>query len=128
MEFVNLANTIIKLGQENKEIELIEDQFNTPVYSQDLIEAIHKIIFNIEKYRGQILHLTNHNDEIINRIDVAKEIFSLQEKDIKIVPRPTRHFSQTVPRPKYTHLLNNSDIQLRDWKEALADYVKRISN
>ncbi|GHW02784.1 NAD(P)-dependent oxidoreductase [candidate division SR1 bacterium] len=123
-QFKNFVNTMLKLFETKDEIKVVNDQFGLPTYTKDLSLALQAVIERIEDFRGQILHFSNGGDRAINWFDFAKEINKLST--VKILPCGSDEFPTKAKRPKFSRLLNESEIQLRDWREGVEEYVKSL--
>jgi len=127
MKFKNFVNTITELAKKKKELKVINDQFWNPTYTKDLSEAIVKIIGSIRKYRGKIFHFSNTTKwNGISWFDFSKEILKLNKINIKLIPSRSDEFPTKAQRPKYSKLLNNSDIKLKKWQDWLSKYIHLI--
>lgn len=126
-EFKNFVNTMISLWNKLDSLKVINDQFWSPTNCKDLSLSISKVIDNIWKYRWEKLHFSNStNWNWITWYDFAREIFNQENIEIELVPCKTEEFPKKAKRPKFSKLLNNSDIILRDWKEGLSDYLSNL--
>lgn len=128
MQFKNFVNTMLKLSENRKELRVISDQYWAPTSSADLSLAIAKLLHNIEVYRGKILHLSNETENIrwISWYDFAKEIFHISGKDTLVMPIPATEYPTNARRPMASHILNNSDIRLPEWRSSLAEYIGQL--
>ncbi len=123
-QFKSFVNTMLKLSETEKELKIVWDQFGAPTYTKDLSTAILDIILDINKYKGEILHCTNETENNwISWYDFAKKIFKISWKDIKLKKCNSNGFMTKVTRPKYSKLINNSKISIRNWKGWLKDYL-----
>lgn len=126
-QFKNFVNTMLQLSETKKELKIINDQFGNPTNAKDLTKAISQVIENIEKQRGKILHFSNETENNgITWFDFAKEIFTIKEKKIILVPCSTSEYPTKAKRPAFSKLMNNSDIKLRNRKEGLRDYLDNL--
>lgn len=127
-EFKNFVNTMIKLSETKKELSIVNNQFWSPTYTEDLCKAIDMVISQIDRHRWKIFHFCNKTGNYgISWFEFASEIFTVAENPIKIQACSSEEFPSKVNRPKYSKLINTSNIHLRDWKEALYEYIKKIS-
>ena len=128
-EYKNFVNTMISLWNKLDSLKVINDQFWNPTNAKDISEAIWKLITNIEKYRGQVLHFSNTTEwKWISWYDFASEIFKLEWISVELIACDTSEFLTKAKRPSFSKLVNNSDIQLRGWKEWLMDYLSSLKN
>ena len=120
----NFVRTMLKLGQEREELQVVDDQYGCPTSAADLAAAVLRIV-GTERYG------TYHavNSGVTTWYGFAKKIFELAGKPrVKVNPVTTAQFVRPAPRPAYspldTRLLQLAlDWRLRPWEEALADYL-----
>ena len=120
----NFVRTMLKLGQERPELQVVDDQYGCPTNTVDLAEAVLRLILT-ERYG------TYHavNSGVTTWYGFAKKIFELTgNTQVKVTPVTTGEFVRPAPRPAYspldTRLLQLAlDWRLRSWEEALAEYL-----
>lgn len=115
----NFVDTILKLAKKKNEIKVVDDQFGSPTYTDDLALATKKLLNN--KYPSGIYHLTNSG--VTNWHQFAQEIIKLVGLKTKVIPIPSQEFPRPAQRPKYSILLNTKFSLLRPWTKALKDYL-----
>lgn len=122
----NFVNTIIRISNELDQLNVVDDQFWSPTYTIDLCEAIVVLIKDIKYYRWEILHFTNTTNWYwISWFEFAKDILRNLWINKKILNIKSSQFKRKANRPKYSKLLNNSKIKLREWREWLQEYIKK---
>jgi dTDP-4-dehydrorhamnose reductase len=99
------------------ELRVVDDQVGCPTWTIELSNAIIKILKG--KPYG-IYHTCGSG--FTSWYGFAKEIFRLSNKNVNLKPCTTSEFPRPAKRPAYS-VMDNDDI-CRDWKEALADYIK----
>jgi len=122
----NFVSTMLRLGKERDELNVVSDQIGSPTYVTDLAGAILEIIKNKEfkeiSQATQIYHYSNKGE--ISWYDFAKEIFKIAKVDCKVNPITTQQYPTPAKRPKNT-LMNKAKIAktfsvgISDWKESL---------
>jgi dTDP-4-dehydrorhamnose reductase len=122
----NFVSTMLKLGKERDELNVVSDQMGSPTYATDLADAILEIIKNKEFIKSvqatQIYHYSNEGE--ISWHEFAKEIFKIAEVNCKVNPITTQQYPAPAKRPKNT-VINKDKIaetfsmRTRDWKESL---------
>ena len=129
----NFVTTILNLGKEKKEIEVVNDQIGSPTYTKDLARAIAQLI-GIERKDSStgasvygIWHITNSGQ--CSWYEFAAQI--LQDSDVHLKPITSEELDRPARRPKFSVLDNyiwrlQGWKPLRHWKEALKDYLKEI--
>ncbi|RXK00095.1 dTDP-4-dehydrorhamnose reductase [Arcobacter sp. CECT 8986] len=125
----NFVKTMIRLGHEKKELDVIFDQIGSPTYAKDLAKAILDIILQINNEKTQIFNFSNEG--VLSWYDFAKEIMKMAKLDCKINPIETKDYPTPAKRPYYS-LLNKSkikftfNIEIPYWKDGLYDCLKRL--
>lgn len=119
----NFVETMLKLGQEGKELKVVNDQFGKPTYTVDLAK---QILYILDKNLPfGIYHATNETkEEGISWFDFSQKIFELANMDIKVIPCATSEFPRPAKRPVHSALINTKLPALRSWDEALKDYLE----
>ena len=129
----NFVKTMIKLGSERNELNVIFDQIGTPTYAFDLGKTILDIIAqsteNKNKFSQGIYHFSNQG--VCSWYDFAIEIMKLANINCKINPIESKNYPTPAKRPFYS-VLNKSKIQntfnisIPYWKDSLRQCVKKI--
>ncbi len=129
----NFVKTMIKLGSERKELNVIFDQIGTPTYAFDLGKAILDIVEqstqNNNKFSQGIYHFSNHG--VCSWYDFAIEIMELANINCRINPIESKDYPTPAKRPFYS-VLNKSKIQntfnisIPYWKDSLKQCIKKI--
>jgi dTDP-4-dehydrorhamnose reductase len=130
----NFVRTMVKLMKEKEEINVVNDQFGSPTYAADLAEVIMQIIMTLPTHHSPlttqgVYHYSNQG--IINWYDFALAIKELARSKCKIIPIPTSQYPTPAKRPMYsvldtTKIQNTFGIQLKDWKESLANCLGNL--
>jgi dTDP-4-dehydrorhamnose reductase len=119
----NFIETIIKIAKERPEIRVVNDQVFSPTYTKDLAEKIGWLITT--EYYG-VFHITNN--DLCSWFQFAQEIVRLINLDTKVIPITSEQYPQKAKRPQFSvldnyHLKLLGDNQMRNWREALKDYL-----
>ena len=115
---------MIKLSENRKEIKVVNDQIVTPTSTIDVAKKLFELI-KTEKYG--IYHMTNTGS--CSWYEFTCEIFKLMKSSVRVLPTTTNRFGAKARRPEYS-VLDNSNLRkigladLRNWKEALKDYIE----
>ena len=127
----NFVDTMLKLGREQKEIRVVNDQHGKPTYTYDLAHATLEIVSgDEEKYEPGVYHVTNETpSEGITWYDFAFEIFRLARLPVRVAPISSEEFSRPAgparaKRPRYSILTNTKLFRRRPWEEALQEYLE----
>lgn len=123
----NFVKTMLKLGQDRKELGVVYDQVGSPTYTVDLAKFLVELI-DSEKYG--VYHASNEG--VCSWHEFAVEIFKQAGMEIQVNPLTSDQFPRPAARPKYS-VLSKKKIKeegftpLRDWKEALREYLKELA-
>ena len=129
----NFVKTMLRLGKERDEINVVSDQIGSPTYATDLANAILKIIEN-KNYRTkrpttEIYHYSNKGK--VSWYEFSKEIFELADIHCAVKPITTKQYPTPAQRPINT-LMNKDKIVeifslvISDWVVSLQDCIKNI--
>lgn len=111
---------IISLAQNRDEIKAVDDEYGCFSYTPDL--AAETIRFLREKAPFGIYHLINEG--VATWHDGAQEALKIKGINISLIPVLGSIFPRPAKRPVSSVLKNTKRPLLRNWKEALADYLK----
>lgn len=119
----NFAETMLRLARQNQTIRVVEDQVCAPTYTQDVAEALFKVI---DAGGRGTFHITNAGQ--CSWYEFAAEIFRLTGMKPDFGPTTSAEFGSPAMRPPYSVLANARLDQLsiarpRPWRDALADYL-----
>ncbi|MFZ5392191.1 MAG: dTDP-4-dehydrorhamnose reductase [Patescibacteria group bacterium] len=117
----NFVETISKLCAEKPEIKVVNDQIGRPTFTGDLSRGILNLLKNKKEFG--VYHLTN--DGQCSWFEFAQEIARLQNSPCQILPCTTAEFPRPAKRPRYSVLNNKKTDKLREWKDALKEYLRK---
>lgn len=112
----NFVNTMLNLAKENREIKVVNDQIGSPTWTVELSNGIIEIIKN--KPFG-VYHVSGEGE--VCWYSFAKEIFSIMDLKVNLLPCSSSEYIQLAKRPKYSVLKNS--IKCTSWKESLKKYL-----
>jgi len=122
----NFVKTMLRLGRERDELNVVNDQIGSPTYAGDLAEVILKIIDNKDyQDQGQSTEIYHYsNDGEISWYDFTKEIFRMTGIECKVNPITTDQYPMPANRPRNSLIDSNKIMQLFDtnipfWKDSL---------
>jgi len=122
----NFVKTMLRLGKERDELNVVSDQIGSPTYATDLADAILEIIkskeFREENQTTQIYHYSNEGE--INWYEFAKEIFKIAKIDCKVNPITTQQYPAPAKRPRNTimnsdKIIGTYNVKTLFWKASL---------
>ncbi len=120
---LNFIDTMLKLGSEQAEVKVVNDQFGKLTYTKDLAQAVKNLIKG--DYQPGIYHLVN--EEAASWYAIAHELFKLKNIKIKLTPITSADYLTPARRPKKAILLNTKFPVLRPWREALREYLQKVN-
>lgn len=119
----NFVKTMLRLGKEHKELNVVADQYGSPTYTADLAPLLIEMI-KTDKYG--IYHVTNEG--VCSWAEVAEEIFKVARMNVKVNHIATDEYPTKAKSPLNSRLskekLKENFRELRDWKNALKEYIK----
>lgn len=116
----NFVRTMLRVAKERGSLKVKDDEFISPTYAADLAEGIVGVI---EDRHYGLYHLTNSG--FCSWYEFAKAIFSLAGVEVEVVPVPRSEYPLPAARPANGVLSALGSPELRHWREALEDHLKR---
>ncbi|MFH1255087.1 MAG: dTDP-4-dehydrorhamnose reductase [bacterium] len=110
---------MLKLSAEKDELDIVDEEKSCFTYTVDLARATKDLIKNGQGYG--IYHIANQG--ACTWHEGAVELFKLKNINIKVNRVAGDYFKRPAKRPKNSVLLNTKFEQLRDWREALKEYL-----
>lgn len=107
----------------NKPIEVINDQFNIPIYNKEFAESLYRIIY-YGKTNNKTLHFSSYPPEKISKFDIALEICSELKQDKALIIPKSKNDIFKVPRPGNVCLRPSHELTCNYWKESLLNYLR----
>lgn len=125
----NFVKTMLRLGKERKELNVISDQIGVPTYARDLAKFILNNALNFQTEKVSVYHFTNEG--ACSWYDFAHEIMELGKQECKVNPIPTSVYPTPATRPFYslmdkTSLKEDFDVQIPYWKDSLKECMAKI--
>ncbi len=127
----NFVKTMIKLGRDRRELNVVCDQIGTPTYATDLARAIAQII-DSGKWVSGIYHYSNEG--AISWYDFAKSIHRIAGiTTCAVHPCMSHDYPTRAKRPHYSVLDKSKikstyGIEIPYWEDGLTDCINRINN
>jgi dTDP-4-dehydrorhamnose reductase len=127
----NFVNSILRKGEKETSIDVVDDQIGTPNNAKDLAKAIIKIINHKKLYTAAESRELFHYNSIgsVSWYTFAKSIISNSNLDCFINPIKSKSLNLMAKRPKYSVLSNKKitkmfDLIIPHWEESLKDALK----
>lgn len=124
----NFVKTMLRLGKERDEINVVCDEIGSPTYTEDLAKLLCDMLVT-EKYG--VYHATNEG--ICSWADFTKEIFRIAGYTTKVNPITQKEYGAKAPRPLNSRmskekLVQNGFQKLPSWQDALERYIKQLND
>jgi len=127
----NFVKTMLRLGKEREELNVVADQIGAPTYAGDLAQAILTILPQIENTTIELFHYSNEG--VCSWYDFSKAIFESEGLSTKINPIETWQYPTPAQRPFYS-VLNKASIkdvyqlEIPYWKDSLLNCLNILNN
>ena len=125
----NFVKTMLRLGAERDELNIIADQVGTPTYAIDLAGCILDIIAADNKQYG-IYHYSNEG--VTSWYDFAQAIFDISATQVKVSPIRTSQYPTPAVRPTFSvmdkaKIKSTFNIRIPYWRHSLEECIKRLN-
>lgn len=110
---------MFNLSKEKKELTVVSEELSCFTYTVDLAEAT-KRLWEIEAPYG-IYHLINEG--ACTWFEGAEVLFRLKKLVLNLRPVRSENLLRAARRPKFSVLKNTKIKKLRNWQEALREYL-----
>ncbi len=122
----NFVKTMLRLGSEKSQLNVVNDQFGSPTYTPDLARLMCQMI---QTNRYGVYHATNEG--FCSWADFAAEIMRQGRRNCRIVPVTTEEYNAPVQRPANSRLSKQSLTdagfeRLPAWQDALTRFLVEI--
>jgi dTDP-4-dehydrorhamnose reductase len=122
----NFIKTMLRLGKEKNELNIVSDQVGSPTYTHDLSKLI---VGMIETDKYGVYHATNEG--VCSWFEFAHKIFEFTNIDIRLNPILTEQYPTKAKRPRNSvmskkNLVDNGFELLPSWQDALKRYLIEI--
>jgi dTDP-4-dehydrorhamnose reductase len=119
----NFVDTMRRLGAEREEVEVVDDQTGSPTWTRDLAPALEALL---ERPPG-VYHCAGGGR--VTWAGLARAVFEETGCRCRVRPVTTEALGRPAPRPRCSALATTRPgaPRLRDWREALADYLEETS-
>jgi len=131
----NFVKTMLLLGSQKENLEVIFDQMGTPTYARDLAKTCLKILTGANSVKiskkGNLYHFSNEG--VASWYDFALAIMELGEQSCKVKPIQTKDYPTLAKRPHFSVLnkmkiKTDFDIQIPYWRSSLKECIKKIKD
>lgn len=145
----NFVKTMIRLGKEREQLNVVFDQVGSPTFARDLAAAIYAVL-EADEWHGGIYHFTNEG--VCSWYDFTREIHSLYNSQVflrayrnnsspeveklpliqcDVRPILSSEYPAKTPRPHYSVLDKKKiketfDIEIPYWRDSLAQCIAAL--
>lgn len=128
----NFVKTMLRLGAEREELNVIFDQIGTPTYAADLADALLKIVEyseNNKEFKSGVYHYSNEG--VASWYDFASAIMKIGKVDCKVKPIETKDYPLPAKRPAFSVMNKNKikeafGIEIPHWSESLNKCIELL--
>lgn len=125
----NFVKTMLRLGAERSELNVVCDQVGTPTSAADLASAIVHILPQLKPGTKKIYHYTDEG--VCSWYDFAVEIMDQAGLPCKVNPVPSSQYPAKAQRPFYSvldksALRSDFGISIPHWKTSLAECLRHL--
>ena len=122
----NFIKTMLRLGKERTELNVVADQIGSPTYTADLSKLLVEMV-KTDKYG--IYHATNEG--VCSWAEFAEEIFKAANMNVKINHISTAEYPTKAKRPLNSKmskekLVESGFSKLPDWRNAVSKYINNL--
>ena len=115
----NFVKTMMKLGAEREELNVVNDQFGAPTFADQVVDQTFELL---KQKKTGVYHLSSEG--VISWYQFAKEIFKQKGMEVNVNPVSSSEFKTKAERPFFSKLStqkisNIEPIKILDWKEGL---------
>jgi dTDP-4-dehydrorhamnose reductase len=131
----NFVKTMLRLGKERPELNVVYDQKGTPTYAADLAQAILSVIVHSEKtqtFPAGIYHYSNEG--ITTWFDFTEKIFQLAGiTTCTVHPITTEQYPTKAARPQYsvldkTKIKDTLEMIVPEWEYSLKRCINLLNS
>jgi len=117
----NFMKTMLRLGAERPEINVVADQSGTPTHAVDLAHALLKIVTRDNEAYGTYNY---SNEGIATWYDFAKHIFEVNNVEVKVNAIATSAYPTPAVRPNYSVLDKSKiktafELEIKPWQQSV---------
>ncbi|WP_201603450.1 dTDP-4-dehydrorhamnose reductase [Psychrobacter submarinus] len=120
----NFLTTMLRLGPEREQLNVVNDQIGSPTYARDLARAIVQIIPQLKRasQEVEIYHYSNQGQ--CSWYEFAKAIFVAADIDCRVQPIPSSDYPTSAKRPSHSVLATAKieqefGVELSQWPQSM---------
>lgn len=114
------ADKVHEWIKSTKALRVVDDRFDSPSYSLDIAEGLMGILIRSDPYGTY--HLANEGD--VSLYEFVMEMASIRGKSLDLSRAKAAEFPARARKLSYAVLGSEKSPLLRDWRQALRDYLQ----
>jgi dTDP-4-dehydrorhamnose reductase len=131
----NFVKTMLRLGKEKEQLNVVYDQIGTPTYARDLAKAILKMIYQVDNQQVETSQLRGvyhfSNEGVTSWYDFTKAVFDIRQLPCKVYPIETKDYPTLAQRPPFSVLNKNKikqvfSLEIPHWRDSLIECLKEL--
>ncbi len=115
---------MLDLAQNKAELTVVNEELSCFTYTPDLAAATKRLVESAAL--PGIYHIINEG--AVTWFEAAQELFRLKKMPISLRALRSENLLRAARRPKYSVLANTKIKRLRNWQEALKEYLREMAN
>lgn len=124
----NFVKTMLKYGRERDELQVVDDQWGSPGFADEVVENNFKLI---EEEAEGTYHLTSKG--LTNWADFAKTIFDYAGIEVSVKSIPSEEYPTEAERPKFSKLDTSKaegvkGVKVSSWQDGLKRLLGQLEN
>ncbi|MFT6841548.1 MAG: dTDP-4-dehydrorhamnose reductase [Psychroserpens sp.] len=124
----NFVKTMLRLGEEKSQLNVVSDQIGTPTYAGDLAKVVLKIVLHKE-FKNGLYHFSNEG--VASWYDFAFTIMNYAGLPCKVLPIKTVAYPTPAKRPFFSvmdksKIKKELNIEINHWTESLKDCIQNL--
>lgn len=122
----NFVKTMVRLGCENKSVKVVNDQWGSPSFADEVVANTMKLI---EAKAEGTFHLTSKG--LTNWAGFAEAIFEMADLEVRVEPVPSEEYPTDARRPRYSKLDTSkaeavAGVSITPWETGLERLIGQL--
>ena len=123
----NFMKSMIRLGGEREQLQIVFDQVGTPTHARDLAKAALVCVDQHESWKGKQKLYHFSNEGVSSWFDFAKAIFDKEHIDCRVQPILSKEYPTKAQRPHYSVLdksqfKSDFKVEIPHWLDSFRNY------
>ncbi|AUC14178.1 dTDP-4-dehydrorhamnose reductase [Tenacibaculum sp. SZ-18] len=127
----NFVKTMMRLGKEKSELQVVSDQIGSPTYARDLANVCLKLVECDFSDKKRVYHYSNSG--VTSWFEFAKEIMTIANLDCEVLPIKSEDYKTLAKRPCFsvmdtTRIKEDFNLNIPFWKDSLRECINNCQN